>query len=290
LVKVPGLQVAARTSAFSFKGKNVNVSEIGRALGVASVLEGSVRKSGDQVRITTQLINASDGYHLWSATYDRKLTDIFAVQDEIAKAVVSSLKIKLLPGQSPSADEHRTASSEAYLHFLEGRKLLAGRTQNDFRRALAAFQRAVDLDPGFAPAWAGLGYMRSFTADAPNVAELVQTKAQALADVDKSIALAPRLAEAYAIRGILHLRDRFDWNSAQIDFERALALNPGDPFALEQYGFYWQGWRGNLREASETLRKAIERDPLNSPLWDHLGNVYLFSGELARAHGLRTRA
>ena len=284
LAKVPGLHVAARTSAFSFKNKNVKVSEVGHELGVATVLEGSVRKAGDRLRITTQLVNAGDGYHLWSETYDRKLTDVFAVQDEIAQAVVGALRLKLLPGQAPSAQEHGTASTDAYLHYLAGRKLLSVRTLDQNRRALAAFQKAVELDPGFAPAWAGTGIMRSYLADtAPTQDEKVELKTQALAEVDKSIALAPGLAESYVIRGILRVRDRFDWTGAQADFERALAIYPDDPFALEQYGYWFLAWRGQLREAAASLRKAVERDPLNASLWHRLGCVYVFDGDLGHA-------
>jgi TolB-like protein len=121
-VKVPGLHVAARTSAFFFKGKNDDVRTIAEKLNVATLLEGSVRKAGDQVRITTQLINAADGYHLWSETYDRKLTDVFAVQDEIAQAVVAALKLKLLPGQAPTSKQHRTSNPEVYTQYLLGRQ------------------------------------------------------------------------------------------------------------------------------------------------------------------------
>ncbi len=279
LAKAPGLRVAARTSAFAFKGKNVKMSEIGRELGVATVLEGSVRKSGDQIRITTQLINASDGYHLWSETYDRKLTDIFAVQDEIARAVVGALKLKLLPGQEPGTGGQRTASTEAYLHYLEGRKLLANFNVDDYQRAQAAFRRALDLDPRFAPAWSGLGFARWFLS----FFDSAQSKAQGLEEVEKSIALAPGLAEAYAARGSIRLRDQYDWDGGRADLDHALVLSPGDPFALEEYAFALQAMRGQLKEGAETLQKALARDPLNATLVHSLGCIYLFGGDLARA-------
>ena len=282
LAKVPGLKVAARTSAFAFKGKNVKMSEIGSELGVATILEGSVRKSGDQIRITTQLINASDGYHLWSETYDRKLTDIFALQDEIARAVVGALKLKLLPGQEPSSAERRTASTDAYLSYLEGRKLLSNTGREDWRRAQVAFRRALDLDPSFAPAWAGLGYAR-YSLNFFENKEDGRSKAEAMEEIEKAIALAPGLAEAYAARGSLRLMDRFDWKGARADFDRALALSPGEPFALEQVGFLLQGWRGQMKEAVATLQKALARDPLNPTLVHDLGCLYLFDGDLVRA-------
>src|SRR5713101_434301 len=154
LAKVPGLRVAARTSAFAFKGKNADVVEIAQKLHVATVLEGSVRRSGDQIRITTQLINATDGYHLWSETYNRKLTDVFAVQDEIATAVVSALKLKLL--QAPTSKDRRTVNAEAYNQYLLGRQFFFRSNWEDYRRAMQAYRKAVELDPTYAPAWAGL--------------------------------------------------------------------------------------------------------------------------------------
>jgi len=167
---------------------------------------------------------------------------------------------------------------------LVGRKLSAFRTLDNIRRAFAAFQKALDLDPGFAPAWAGLGYMRSYLAESgSSLVENVEQKTQALNEVDKSIALAPGLAEAYVIRGILRIRDRFDWTGSQADFERALAINPDDPFALEQYGFWFLAWRGQLREAAASLRKALERDRLNPALWHRLGCVLVFDNQLEAA-------
>ena len=252
---------------------------------MSAVLEGSVRKAGDHVRITTQLINTEDGSHRWSETYDRKLSDVFAVQDEIAKAVVGVLRVKLLLGKSPGALEHRTSNTDAYLDYLAGRGLMERELRRDsWRRAQEAFQHAVDRDPSFAPAWAGLGYMRSRTADyLPTVAEHIEFKARALTEINKSLALAPDFSEAYTLRGIMRLRDQFDWSGAQTDFERSLALNPEDPFALEQYGYWFQAWRGQLREAAQSLRKAVERDPINASLWHRLGCIYLFSGEMGEA-------
>jgi len=284
LAQIQGLHVAGRTSSFYFKGKNEDLASIAAKLHVATLLEGSVRKVGDRVRITAQLINAADGYHLWSKQYDREITDILKVQGELATSVVEALKLKLLPGQSPGVHEYGTASTEAYLHYLVGRKLMAVRTAETNRRAFDAFRKAVDLDPEFAPAWAGLAFTRSYLGDlAPTIVEKVEDKTQALGDVDKSIALAPGLAEAYVIRGILRVRDRFDWSGAQSDFERALAFNPDQPFALEHYGYWFQAWRGQLREAAGSLNRAIERDPLNASLRHRLGCVYIFSGDLVSA-------
>jgi TolB-like protein len=151
LAKVPGLHVAARTSTFAFKGRDDDIATIAEKLHVGTVLEGSVRKSGDRIRITTQLINAADGFHLWSETYDRKLTDVFAVQDEIAEAVVSTLRLKLLP-----KSVRRTASPDAYNAFLLGRQFNHQGSQEGWANARTALEKAVSLDPGYAAAWAEL--------------------------------------------------------------------------------------------------------------------------------------
>ncbi len=164
LTKVPGLRVAARTSAFAFKGKNEDVAEIGQKLHVAHILEGSVRRSGDHVRIATQLINASDGFHVWSETYDRKLADVFVVQDEIARAVVAALKLKLLPEQAPTTIDRRTANPEAYNQYLLGRQILGQESPKTTPRAVEALERALALDPGYAPAWAELANAQLFIA------------------------------------------------------------------------------------------------------------------------------
>ena len=277
LAKVPGLHVAARTSAFAFKGKNVKMSEIGQELGVATLLEGSVRKSGDQIRITTQLINASDGYHLWSETYDRKFTDIFVVQDEIAKAVVGALKLRLLPGQQPDTRGLRAENPDAYLSYLEGLKLLNSYNIDDYQRAQAAFRRALDLEPGFGPAWAGLGYAR-FTI---TLMGGPPSRAQALEEIEKGIALAPGLALAWSARSLIRAGD-YDWDGERADLDRALALSPGDPQASLNLGRV-QAWSAQFKEGVETLLKALERDPLNPVVVHNLGCAYLFNGDLARA-------
>src|SRR5712692_3379610 len=214
LAKVPGLRVAARTSSFAFKGKNEDVGAIAQKLHVTNVLEGSVRKAGDQIRITTQLIKAADGYHLWSETYDRKLTDVFAVQDEIAKAVVAALRLKLLPAQEPTSK--RTSNPEAYNQYLLGRQLYARSTTDGFRRAKEAYQKALALDPGFAPAWAGFANAEWWIADsAETVAAIAEGKRQALAAAEKAVALAPDLPDGYLARGSIREGDKWDWSGAR---------------------------------------------------------------------------
>ena len=155
LAKIPGLHVAGRTSAFQFKGKNEDLRVIGQRLNVATVLEGSVRKEGNRVRITAQLIKVDDGFHLWSETYDRELNDIFAVQEEIARAVAGSLKVALL-GEKTATPSSRGTNAEAYNAYLQGRYFLERRSQENMDRALGYFEQAIKLDAGYAPAWVGL--------------------------------------------------------------------------------------------------------------------------------------
>ncbi len=280
LAKVPGLRVAARTSAFAFKGKNEDLRTVGQKLNVAHVLEGSVRKSGDQIRITTQLINAADGYHLWSDTYDRKLTDVFAVQDEIATAVVNALKLKLL--QAPSSKDRRTASPEAYNQYLLGRQFLFRDNLDDSRRAVQAYQKAVELDPAYAPAWAGLATARYWVADnADSATAIAAGQAQARAAAEKAVTLRPDLADGYLARGFIRGMVQWDWAGAEEDLKRALTLGEENADALYNYATVVLLPKGRLEEAAATYRKAIEIDPLNAIFWGGLGEALLGLGKLA---------
>ena len=282
LSKVPGLRVAARTSAFAFKGKNEDVGEIGQKLHVATILEGSVRRSGDQIRITTQLVNASNGYHLWSETYDRKLTDVFAVQDEIARAVVAALKLKLL--QAPSSKDRRTANAEAYNQYLLGRQFFLRNNVDGFRRAMQAFEKAVALDPGYAPAWAALALATFWVADsAESLPANISGQDHALAAANKAIALGPDLPDGYLARGFVSLPVRWDWQGASADMQRALELKPDDPDTLHAYATAVLRALNRLPEATAALRKAADLDPLNARVWGALGSALALQGENAAA-------
>src|SRR5437667_1752361 len=228
LAQVPQLRVIARTSSFSFKGKEVDVATIAKALNVANVLEGSVRKSASTLRVTAQLIRASDSSHLWSQTYDRDLTDVFKVQDEISRDVVAALKVKLLPSEQPM-NLQRTTNSEAYEQVLIGKEARKHGGYEAFQRAVVAFQRAVDLDPNYANAYAGLAQAQAFSADfSATPAERAVEIKKAFANADKAIVLAPDLAAGYWVRGLLRHRLSWDLKGAQADFKQAAALNPND--------------------------------------------------------------
>jgi len=273
LAQIPQLRVIARTSSFAFKGKEVGVAEISKTLNVANVLEGSVRKSGDTLRITAQLIRTADSSHLWSETYDRQLTEVFKVQDEIAAAVVAQLKVKLLPAQQVT-NPNRTASSQAHNQFLLGNQFYYRNSQEGYRLAMTAYQKAVALDPSYAAAYAGLAFAELYAGDyAASVEENAAAKQRAIAAADKSIALAPDLADGYAARGWLRSTVTWDWTGCQADFEKALALEPGNAVTQRRYGSVLQNL-GRMTEAIAATRKAIELDPLSSAAWSNLSTMY----------------
>jgi TolB-like protein/Tfp pilus assembly protein PilF len=274
LAQVPQLRVIARTSSFAFRGKEIGVAEIAKTLNVANVLEGSVRKSGDTLRITAQLIRTADSSHLWSETYDRQLTDVFKVQDEIAGAVVAQLKIKLLPAQQVT-NLHRTANPEAYNQYLLGNQIFKRGTEEGFRLAVETFRKAIALDPGYAPAYAGLAFAEAYAVDyATSLDEIAAGKRRASESADKAIALAPELADGYLARGWLRMSLALDWSGAQADLEKALALEPSSALAQRRYGTLLM-YVGRHSEAIAATRKAVELDPLANGAWANLGAAYL---------------
>jgi TolB-like protein/Tfp pilus assembly protein PilF len=288
LAHVEGLHVSARTSSFNFKGKNEDLAVIAAKLHVGSVLEGSVRKEGNRVRITAQLINAADGYHLWSQKFERDLTGVFAVQDEIARSVADALKVKLLPRQGIVRKEHGTTNPEVYTHFLLGQQFARGSKWN---RAMEAFETALASDPNYAPAWAGLALTR-FRKGAPansSLATRLEIYSRALAEAEKGIALDPSLPEAYHARAEIRRLYKWDWAGAQADYERGLTLNPGHAGLLYNYAHLLASL-GRHDEAIAAKRKASELDPLNATIWRGLAWMYWNGGKLDVADELMNRA
>ena len=286
LAHVQGLRVIGRTSSFSFKGKNTDLRSIGKALDAGSVLEGSVRKAGDVVRITAQLISTQDGSHRWSETYDRKLVDVFAVQDEIAKAVVASLKVKLLPGASPVRAAH---DPEAHRLLLLGRSIAALATDESVDRSTQVLKKAVEIEPSYAEAWADLAQLHGSLVRGAARAEFQHKSDEALAEAERAIALEPGLAEGYAARGYVRGWLLWDWTGAQADLERARALNSGSATVLNNYAGLLQKL-GHLKEAIAVQRKAVEIDPLNADRWDDLSAFLLQNGQLGAARDALARS
>jgi TolB-like protein len=280
LTKIPDLRVPARTSSFYFKGKSTTVSEIAKALAVSHILEGSVRKAGNQLRVTAQLVRADNGYHVWSQTYDRQLDDIFKVQDDITAAVVGALKVRLLP--SASHDETRPASREAYEHYLAGRHLLLRTDPDGHRRAAEEFKRVIAIEPDFGPAYSGL-------ADALVEVDDAVARRDARALADKGVALAPRFAEAYQTRGYVRGVIDFDIAGAQADLEEALRLDPASAIVRESYAQVL-ATRGHLKEAVAEAERAVGTNPLASNAWTNLGRYRYDLGDFAGGRAALVRA
>jgi serine/threonine-protein kinase len=290
LAKVQQLHVAGHTSSFAFKGKNEDLATIGRKLHVTTVLEGSVRRSGDDLRVSTRLVSVADGYQIWAETYDRKMTDVFVVQDEIASAVVAALKVKLLAGARPVSSDHRTLNTEAYNDYLLARHFYNLGDALSYRRAVEYYGKATALDPGYAAAYAGLAIAQNLAADfAETGVEETKIRLAALSAADKAISLDPALGEGYAARAYLRFTINWDWAGAHADFRRALSLNPGDSYAWRRYGSLL-GCLGRVPEAITATTKATDLDPLSAPAWNNLGYLFDASGRLSDARKAITRA
>ncbi len=274
LAKVPQLRVIARTSSFSFKGKEADIAEIARKLGVAHVLEGSVRTSGDKVRITAQLIRASDSSHLWSETYDRELTDVFAVQDEIAAAVVAQLKVSLL-GAAPKT---RATDPRAYGYFLQARELARQYNVAAFEKAARLYQQALAIDPSYAPANVGLAVVYFGQADLA-VLTPQQTLAQSREVLDRAVQADPEYAPAYAYMAQNETFIERDFPAAARHLERAFELDPGN---IDIVGVASAIVRrlGRLELAIALGEYQVSRDPVNVDGYDALGLAYNYSERL----------
>lgn len=287
LAKVEGLHVAARTSGFQFKGKNYDVREIGRRLGVGAVLEGSVRKEGNWLRITAQLNSTSDGYHLWSETYDREMTQVFAIQEEISRAIVETLKLRVAEkGSGPLVKRH-TENPEAHDLYLRGRYFWNRRGEEGAQKSIQYFQQAIEKDPHYALAYAGLAdaYLSlAFSFDAGTVPP-AQATPRAKAAALKALELDDHLAPAHISLAFVSFLYEWDWNEAERQFQRALALDPRYAHAHHWYSHYLLAL-GRVEESLAQSKRALELDPLDAILNTHMGWHHLYSHqyELAVEH------
>jgi serine/threonine-protein kinase len=284
LARIPDLKIIGRTSSFRFKNTNDDSRAIGATLGVANLLEGSVRKQGERVRIAVDLIAAADGRQLWSATYDRDLRDIFAVQSEIAGAVVEQLKLKLLGGASTVLAATREPSLPAYTALLQGAHLLPNFNETDLRQSIVYFEEATRLDPEYALAYARLA------AAWRSLAALYLSEPDTIADAyrkagdasDTALRLAPNLSEAHTARGYLKLTSTLDLAGAETDFRRAAELAPSDYKPIDGLG-YLLAAEGRLDEAEATTRRAIELEPLSITPLLNFARIRIASGRLDEA-------
>ena len=274
LAKVPAMQVASRTSSFAFKGKEVDIREIGEKLGVGSVLEGSVRKVGNRLRITAQLISVENGYHLWNETYDRQMEDVFAVQDEISRAIVEALKGRLTEDAGQVVAP--TNNLEAYTKYLKGRFFFAKLSEPALRKALDLFQHALIEDPGFARAYAGIADVWCNLADDWVAPDEAYPRAKIAAE--RALQRDPELAEAMTSIGKVLCWHEWDFAGAEAQLDRAVALSPSYAEA-----HYVRGTAlplvGRLHEAIDTMAAALKLDPLSVHYCEWLSRFLLYAGD-----------
>ena len=283
LSKIAGLLVIARNSSFAYKGKSVDIRIIGRELGVRSLLEGSIRRASNRVRITAQLINAANGAHLWAERYDRDLTDIFAVQDEVTRHIVDALRIKLTPDEAARIADVPTHNVEAHDLFLRGREILIGRKWNReiFDTVVALLRGAVDLDPNYADAYAGLSWAHLFDfhnhlTGSPDVLDVAEHFANLAMEKGPKVAFAHWIAAAVATW-------KRNLERAKRESEAALAFNPNDAQAYTTRGNA-EIYSGNPLAAIPFIEQAIRLDPAYTQQYTHfLGSAYLVAGKYETA-------
>jgi serine/threonine protein kinase/tetratricopeptide (TPR) repeat protein len=272
LSQVEGLRVAARTSSFQFKDGSADIREVGRRLDVGAVLEGSVRKSGNRMRIAAQLVSATDGYQLWSQAYDRELTDVFAVQEEIARAIVEALRVKLGVAEGVALSAAPTRDLEAYDLYLKGRFAWNQRTAAAITEAVKYLEQAVARDSGFARAWAALA--DAYILLVPYAgASREDTWPKARAAAERALALDSTLAEAHTALAYGSMIYGWDWPAAEASFRRAIAANPNYATAHHWYADFLAG-RGRLEESVREMERAHALDPLSRIIGTELGWIY----------------
>jgi TolB-like protein/Flp pilus assembly protein TadD len=281
LTNVGRLRVIARTSAFAFKGKNMDVRDIGKQLDVETLLEGSVRKSGERLRVTTQLVRTADGAHLWSKQYDRNLTDIFAIQEEIALVIVSQLKIKLLGNEEQRVTRRLTKNLEAYHHYLRGRHILNRRKAADIHKAITYFQKSLELDSLYIMGYVGLAdayaLLPSYT-NAPSEKAYTRSKEA----ISRALKINNQVGEAYASLGWIRMLADWDWKGAEQAFQRGMELNPGYATLNHWYGYFYMMLR-KFDQALIKVQRALELDPLSPVINRVVGDVYYNSGQYDQA-------
>ncbi len=284
---VPDLKVPARTSSFYFRTHPTPAPEIAKALGVQHLLEGSVRRSGDSLRVTVQLIRADTGYQLWSQTFDRTTSDLFKVQDEIASTVARTLRAQLVPSNT-LVGARQTSNQEAHDLFLRGKERYFGGTAESDREAISLFERAIAADPHYAAAYAALAHTRGNLMIDLGRRETPEEAASRFQEAERAIQLGPTIGDGYAVRGITYLASG-DWNRARDDLEKAVALDPKDARSLRFQARYFAS-QGNLVQAIATVTQAITLDPFDAYAWAWRAQFELADGERDTARSDLTQA
>lgn len=254
LAQLPGLKVTARTSAFAFRGKEQDIRRIAEALDVRTILEGSVRRAGNRIRVTAQLIDAADGYHLWSQRYDREMEDVFAVQDDIAAAIANALQVKL--GAAPRRYQPKLAAYEAY---LKGRHYLLTLTPDGMARSRDYFEKAIQLDPQFALAHSDLG-LCFFGKAIAGMAPTQETMPMVRGAVERALEIDPSLPEAHAMLGTVAALYDYNWIEAERQFRLAMTRAPISADVRMLYGSWYLLFSGRASEAAEEFRLALRED------------------------------
>ena len=290
LAKVSGLKVAGRSSAFQFRGKNEDLREVGKKLGVSNVLEGSVYRNENHVRITAELVKVKDGFHLWSQTYDREINDIFAVQDEIARAATEALQVRLLGSDGqPVASSLRGPNPESYQAYLHGQYFAErGQDKGDLQKALAFADQAIQLDPKYAPAWAQRARVLESLASLALI-DNARGFRDARENAKTAIALDPGLASAYLTLGMIQVDHDWDWHGADASLRKAEMLEPGGAEAFEDRAYLARAL-GRIDEAIELFRQAIALNPLRADSYLALGYELYFAGRFDEARDALQRA
>jgi serine/threonine-protein kinase len=280
LSKVSGLKVAARTSSFAFKGRNEDIRAIGEQLGVSAVLEGSVAKAGDRVRITAQLINVADGYHLWSESYDRELKDVFAIRSEVAQTVAQALQVELAAGEREDIERRPTEDLEAYQLYLKARYAIASITTEGRNDAIAYLNEAVARDPNYARAHLGMAYYNLWSIDGwlPGSEGIPLARKSA----ETALRLDPSLAEAHTWLGLAHWWYDGDRGTARRELETAIAMQPDLASAHMVYGLFLVA-NEQVEEGLAASRRAVALDPLSADAHTWLGVNLYFAGRYDEA-------
>jgi TolB-like protein/Flp pilus assembly protein TadD len=287
LAQIRELKVIGRSSSFRFKERKEESKTIGEKLGVATLLEGTVRKQGERVRIVAELINAADGIELWTRTFDRELKDIFAVQQEIAAAVAASLKITLLGSEKGPTANSPTKSTEAHNAYLLGHYYFQRRNLDDYRRAVAHFDEAIRLDPDYALPYAERSEAWIFIGDLTGQGKTTWPKARS--DAEKAVAIAPTLAEAHAALGYVRYFTEWKFIEGLSELKRAKELSPANPTANDLLARVLV-YLGRLDEAERQARHAVELDPLSFPPQHNLARVLCFEGKLDEADAVARKS